>query len=236
MDIEREIRGNRRSGKLTISLLRQLELFRDVAEADLEALARASRWHLYRRHEEIVGPGEEGRPFFVIAAGLVGITAVSPWGEEFIGLLLHADDLFSFADLPPALSESTSAQAMSDLTIVYRLPDKQFKAVKRTSHTMHRLVEEQTNHHLHALSEVLLDFVFYDAQTRFTRILGRLAARNEDHMVWFTHDELGHLTGLNRAMATKFLGQLRDQGLVSYGSHQHGVKIPDPSRLSSKGG
>lgn len=222
----------RRSGRPTVATLQRIGLFADAQKEGLETLARASTWHTPRRRDIVGEAGECEGYIYLVVAGLVGLGTESPSGQEFIALLLYPGDLFDFTDPFLGLDETSHALALSDAVTVYRLPRRGLERCTAGEMSLKALIQEQSVRSSHDIGELLLDLAFYDAATRLARLLGRLAKRSEDHTVWFTHEELGWMSGLSRAQVTNFLGQLRARHLVSYPSHGHGIHLPDPERMA----
>jgi RNase P/RNase MRP subunit p29 len=72
-----------------------------------------------------------------------------------------------------------------------------------------------------------------DVKVRLAHTLARLAAGDEGHVVWETHETLAWLIGASREKVTKEVCCLRRQGLVTYPSHHHGIRIVDLDYLRS---
>lgn len=230
MALDSYVRSGRRTGRLSAGDLRSLSLFGAVPDGPLAMLAHTSSWRLYRRHERIAEIEMQGADLYIVACGMVAIGGAED-GHEFFIFLLSTDDAISLVGLPPAISRVVHAEALTT-SVVYRLPRQPFRQIEYDYPDVRRLLARQTNLYLHQAATMLLEYSFYDAQTRFSRVLGRIGARVENGFVPFTHEDLARLSGLSRTQASAFLSRLLERGDVRYRRHRTGVTVLDPEKLA----
>jgi len=209
--------------------LSRIPLFRAVPEEVLAPLAAASSRWVLAYGDFLWRPDETIEAVFALAAGSVRLYRHRGSDEEATVALLDRGRVCGLTDLTTAFVPTTSAQALVDETVVYRLPrravvqslrDDPDLALRVIAHVGGRLRDA---YDLHALP---------DASARVAYVLAHLATANRERMVWLTHEELAPLAGVGREAITRYvLPDLRKQSLIAYGGHRRGIRVLDGAQL-----
>ncbi len=215
--------------EVTAASLSRIPLFRAVPEEVLAPLAAVSRHRVLAYGDFLWRPDETIEAVFALAAGSVRLYRHLGSDEEATVALLDRGQVCGLTDLTTAFVPTTSAQALVDETVVYRLPrhavvrslrDDPDLALRVLAHVGGRLRDA---YDLHALP---------DARARVAYILAHLVTANRERMVWLTHEELAPLAGVGREAITRYvLPDLRKQGLIAYGGHRRGIRVLDGAQL-----
>ncbi len=215
--------------EVTAASLRRIPLFRAVPEEVLAPLAAASSRQVLGHGDLLWQPDQEIEAAFALAAGEVRLYHHLESDKEAIVALLDHGQVCGLTDLTAAFVPTTSAQALVDETVVYRLPrravvrslrDDPDLALRVIAHVGGRLRDA---YDLHALP---------DARARVAYILAHLATANRERIVWLTHEELAPLAGVGREAITRYvLPDLREQGLIAYGGHRRGIRVLNSQQL-----
>ncbi len=215
--------------RVTVASLRRIPLFREVPEEVLAPLAAASSRQV-RGHGDILWrPDEAMEAVLALAAGVVRLYRHLDNDEEVTVALLDHGQVCGLTDLTTAFVPTTSAQALVDETVVYRLPRRAIVRFLRDDPDLALRVialvggRLRDAYDLHALP---------DARARVAYILAHLATANRERMVWLTHEELVPLAGVGREAITRYvLPDLRKQGLIAYGGHRRGIRVLNSAQL-----
>ena len=107
---------------VTAASLRRIPLFRAVPEEVLVPLAAAGSRQILGHGDLLWQPDQEIEAVFALAAGEVRLYHHLESDKEAIVALLDRGQVCGLTDLTAALVPTTSAQAVVDETVVYRLP------------------------------------------------------------------------------------------------------------------
>lgn len=238
MDTEGEQMWDLEGGAASAVSLRRLPLFALMPEPELTSLAEHTTWRVYHPYDLIVRPGDARGNVYVIDRGQVRIFSRVDEQQKLTVLFLGSGDVMDFNDLPPGPAEHAFAEAVTEPTVVNRVPRETLHHVLFSPGSPAAVLDEQTRRALMKIALLLWEQVFQDAPSRLAHELARLATWDEDRgamMVWETHEQLGELTHIPRQRVTELLQHFKRRGLVDFAPHRHGITVIDAQRLADEG-
>jgi len=215
--------------------LRQTGLFDRLSEPDLQRLASLSHMREYPRGQPIVLSLEPDPDLiYLVKAGRVKISAVSPEGKEQILALLERGDVFG--ELAPAATAPPTRVEAFDHTVVCTLRRTLFEDIIRRTPEVALRVIAVLSRRLRAAEQEIEDLALRDVPGRLAALLLRLAEEyGEPHgpgirlSLRLTHQDLAGMVGSTRETVTALISRFRDEGLLT-AEHQIMV-ILQPERL-----
>ncbi|MCC7265549.1 MAG: Crp/Fnr family transcriptional regulator [Candidatus Latescibacteria bacterium] len=202
-------------------ILRQIPLFKNLDEAQLQALAALVVRRRFAKGELIILAEAEGDALFVIEEGQVKVGLIHEDGREVILSFLGSGEVFgelSLLDGKPR-SASVTATAPTSLLVLRRpdflhlLADLPQIAVSLLGELAERL--RRTDQQLEGLA-------LFNVASRLAKTLLRLALeRGVEVPDGFalvdppTHQQLANMTGSTRETVSRVLKQLESQGYIA---------------------
>jgi CRP-like cAMP-binding protein len=226
----------RRSLSEKLGLLRELELFSGLSEADIEAIGHATTMTHCRPGEVILSPDDPPDRIHILKKGKVRVYRVTPDGKQLTldiydkGTILGDMGLLGQEPIPEAYAQTVDAAVICTIT-----PDELRRLVERypaigvniISYLSARLREAERELESMAYQRVgqrlarkLIDLAsrFGVETTRGTLIQARL-----------TQQELAEMIGTTRETLAHTLSDFRRRGLLDTAHHQ--VVIRDAEQL-----
>ncbi len=102
----------------TLAFLREVRLFKDIAEPELTALAETLRERLLRRGQVLVREAEAGEEMFVVLRGSMVISKAVTGRVEQVLARMGPGDFFGEMSLFDRSPRSATVQADSDATLL----------------------------------------------------------------------------------------------------------------------
>jgi CRP-like cAMP-binding protein len=200
--------------------LRRVDLFANVGEHEMRALADRTTMREVPRGRVILQPEDQPRMVYIIKEGRVKVSRYSPDGKEQILTLLQAGDVFGELSLVRA-TEPVHVEAFED-TLLCGMSSEDFLALIRRQpevmlHVMKALAER-----LRAAEEEIADLAFRDVPGRLASLLLRLAQAyghpgpaGQRLALRLTHQDMAAMIGSTRETVTAILSRFRDEGLIA---------------------
>ena len=215
--------------------LRQTGLFDRLSEPDLQRLASLSRMQEYPRGQPIIlSPDPDPDLIYLVKAGRVKISAISPEGKEQILALLERGDVFG--ELTAAGTESSTCVEAFDHTIVCTLQRTLFEEVLRRTPEVALRVIAALARRLRAAEQEIEDLALRDVPGRLAALLLRVAEEyGEPHgpgirlSLRLTHQDIASMVGSTRETITTIINRLCDEGLLT--TERRILVILQPERL-----
>jgi len=217
----------------------EVDIFADLSEVEMEAIAAAAPMKSYAAGELLYSPHQPVETLFILKKGRVRIFRVSPDGRALTTALVAPGTVFGDMVLLGQQMHDNFAEALDDVVVcimsradVHRflLSDPRISA--RISEILGRRVAE--------LERRLTDTVFKSVPERIAGTLCLLAAEQQKRplgrgvQVALTHEQLAALTGTSRETTTKVLGEYADRGLLRLGRGK--ITILDPETIAAEAG
>jgi len=136
---------------LILGLLRETDLFKDLADAVLAQIAGLCREERYAKGATIYRIGERPRAFYILVEGAVDHPRVIPSGDPAAGVVRTRGDMFGFAAVVAdqdrriftttclADSRVLAVEGTALLDVLRRNPEAGFAVMQRLAGTMARL-------------------------------------------------------------------------------------------------
>jgi len=200
--------------------LAEVDIFADLAPAEMDALAVGARPRTYAAGELLYSPRNRVEALFVLKQGRIRVFRITADGRAFTIRIINPGTVFGevvltgqprYDGYAEALDEALVCLMSREHVLHRLLPDPRIAA--RIAETLaRRLVETERR-----LSDVVLKSVHQ-------RVAATLSAFAGDHLrhgagaprvhVALTQEQLAALAGTRQATAAKALGELADRGLI----------------------
>ncbi len=215
-----------------IEVLRQIELFRDLAPADLVRILEAASYRRVERGGFFFQQGDAAVLLYVLLSGQARLVQVTPEGQQVILRVVRAGDMFGgVAALGmgeyPASAEATDdchALAWDGATMSQLL-----ECIPRLAINALRLLAQRVQELQDRLREMATERV----ERRVARTLLRLvrqAGRKVDEGVLIdlplSRQDLAEMTGATLYTVSRILSQWEQQGLVEGGRARVLIRSP----------
>lgn len=230
--------GQRRSLSEKLGLLRELELFSGLSEADIEAIGHATTMTHCHPRQVIMSPDDPPDRIHLLKQGKVRVYRVTPDGKQLTldiyakGTILGDMRLLGQDRVPEAYAETIDAAVICTIT-----PDELRRLVQRypvigvniITFLSQRLQEAERELEAMAYQRVgqRLARKLIDLAQRF----GVETVRGTLIQARLTQQELAEMIGTTRETLAHTLGDFRRRGLLDTERHQ--VLIRDAERLAA---
>lgn len=218
--------------------LRNVPLFSDFSEEELEKLLAISKEKTYPKDSIIFQRDEIGNFFFLICSGKVKVIIETEEGKEGILSILYPKEFFGEMSLLDGEPRSASIVALEEtsvilinrddfLNLLYKHPEIALKILKTLS-----LRLRKANRQIETL-------MFLDAPGRIARTLIDIAEEKGKKVengicidLEFTRQELGNLIGVSRETTIRVLKGFEEEGILSI--ERNHIIIKDMEKLKKR--
>ena len=219
----------------TVRLLAGTEVFGDLEQSELEAVAQVAVPRRWERGEVIFREGDVGDTCYVLRSGAVVLTREHQDGRMVALAELRAGMLFGELAMFRGDTRSATAEVVEPATavailagdvqrLIRRHPDLALKLLatlaERVSRTNERLLQQSFQTVTGRVASALL------AQTVSRQADG---APDADVLIRSTQAEIANLAGTSCESCSRFLATLERAGIVTLGRGK--VTVHDPARL-----
>lgn len=200
----------------------EVDIFCDLDEAEMDAMAQAAPMKTYATGELVYTPHQPLETLFILKMGRIRIFRVSPDGRALTTAIIEPGTIFGEMVIVGQQMHDSFAEALDDVAVcvmtkadVRRLLLGDPRISARISETLGRRIGE--------LEQKFSDAVFKSVPERIAGALVTLAAASSGRplgrgiQVKLTHEQLAALAGTSRETTTKVLGELADRDLISLG-------------------
>jgi CRP/FNR family cyclic AMP-dependent transcriptional regulator len=222
----------------------EVDIFRDLSEAEMDAIAAAAPMKAYAAGEILYSPHQPCEVLFILKRGRVRIFRVSADGRALTTAIISPGTIFGEMALLGQRMYDNFAEALDDVTVCvmsradvhkYLLSDPRIAA--RITEILGRRLAE--------LEQRLSDSVFKSVPQRIAATLttfadragtsaGRLRPSTRHPQITLTHEQLAALAGTSRETTTKVLREFADRGLLRLARGR--ITILDQARLKDAAG
>jgi CRP/FNR family cyclic AMP-dependent transcriptional regulator len=229
---------SRRATMLQLSFLRQIPLFANLAESELQALVDDFVPRTLRQGDIVFHQGDPGQTLYLIGAGKVRIYVLQEDGQEMSVVLLGPGDILGEFALIDDLPRSASAVAMQD-TLLFALTRERYREHLRRCPQLALNFLKILSIKLRYTTDQAGILASLDIGSRIARKLLELAqgygVAEPDGVridAPLTQEELASMVGATRESTNKTLGAFRRRGLIKL---QGGyIYIVDPEGLRDR--
>jgi CRP/FNR family transcriptional regulator, cyclic AMP receptor protein len=225
-----------RSFSEKIGLLRELDLFRGLSEADIEAIGHATTMSVCRPGQVLLSPDDPPERIHIVKKGKVRVYRVTPDGKQLTldiydrGTILGDMRMLGQDRLPEAYVE-----AIEDGVICSLSPDDLRRLIERYPHIGVNVISHLASR-LHEAERELEAMAYRRVNQRLARKLidlgqrfGVASVRGTLIQARLTQQELADMIGTTRETLAHTITEFRRAGLVS--TERQRVVIRDAERL-----
>jgi len=201
-----------------VSVLKSVEIFSGLSDAELAALEETSIRRSYPKNTVIINENDVADSLYVIESGKVKVYCSDKNGKEFIMNTLGHGDYFGELALLDDDRRSASVRTMekADFCIIYK---QDFNQVLDQHPNIAKTLIRNITRRVRALTEKVKSLALQDVYGRVTKVLNSLATeRNEEFYVEekLTQQDIADRVGASREMVARILKDLTIGGYISF--------------------
>jgi CRP/FNR family transcriptional regulator/CRP/FNR family cyclic AMP-dependent transcriptional regulator len=208
------------------SYFKQVSMFADLPEEDIQALSSVTKRRAFRPGEVIFHRDDPGQVLYMIKEGKVKICIISPDGQEVSLAVLGKGEYFGEFALLDGLPRSSDAVALEKVEC-YTLQRSDFHNTILKNPKIAILIMEALTKRLRTTDQMVEDLIFLDVYGRVAKKLLELAdahgVKVDDGVridVRLTQQELASMVGASRESVNKVLGYFTDKNYISTDRHR----------------
>jgi len=186
-------------------LLRQTDLLRSVPDADLAALAAASRVRTFRRGQLVCGTGDRGDTLIVVVSGRVKVVVRSADGGELMLAAVGPGGTLGDVSIADGGPRSADIETLEDSQLLL-VPRERVQYICERVPSAGQALARSVAATLRRLTDATGDLVFLDLPRRVAKVLlsqprdGDGVIRTHLTQVQFAHQAAGTRQSVNAAM------------------------------------
>lgn len=203
-------------------LLREVELFADLSDDEIDAIARASANRRLQRGDVLFTEGDEPGELFVVIAGRIAIANKSIDGRESMMALMERGDLFGEMPLFDGLARSAEARALEPSEVIAIPYDPVRDLYEERPQLLWRVVALLAGR-LRTTDEALADSVFLDVTGRTAKRLLELAGERDEFALPITQEELAGMVGASRERVNKAIASFVRLGWIEQADRRYRI-------------
>jgi len=205
---------------ISVDLFREVPLFADLDDADLESLIAVATRRKFSKDAVIFFEHDPGDSLFMILSGRVKVTILSDDGREIILSVLGENDLFGEMSLLDNEPRSATAIVTEDTEVVI-LHQKEFLSIVEKRPRVLVLLLAVLSSRLRKANHQIGSLALLDVYGRVASVLLDMAkesgVRLKDGRVCFrrpTHQEIANMIGATRETVSRMISDLHRQGYI----------------------
>ena len=203
---------------ILVSVLKSVEIFSGLSDAELAALQDTSIHRSYPKNTVIINENDVADSLYVIESGKVKVYCSDKNGKEFIMNTLGHGDYFGELALLDYDRRSASVRTMekADFCIIYK---QDFNQVLDQHPNIAKTLIRNITRRVRALTEKVKSLALQDVYGRVTKVLNSLATeRNDEFYVEekLTQQDIADRVGASREMVARILKDLTIGGYISF--------------------
>jgi CRP-like cAMP-binding protein len=214
-------------------LLSSVELFRDLPDDELAALAAEAELRELRRGDVLFYEDDEPTELFVVVDGRVAMVNRSVDGRESVVALMERGDLFGEMPLFNAQNRSTDARAL-DSSRVVAIPYEPLRRLYQAHPEQLWQVVRLLANRLRVMDGVLADSVFLDVTGRTAKRLLELAGDSDEFSLPVTQEELAGMVGASRERVNKAIASFVRLGWLEQRERRYRILKRDQLELRAR--
>lgn len=203
----------------------QTDILARFNDADRDALLAYGQIQQYDKGEFVFHVGAPGKHVCFLRRGRVKIYQPSLAGKEVILWFCFAGDIFGLAEGTLGSDRAVNALACEKCEVL-SLTQSQFAAFIQDHPYTALPMMQILSSRLRVLSDVIINLVNDDVQTRIMKLIMRLGAHHYVHVgndaylnIRLTHQEIADMIGTTRQTVSSLLNTLKRQGLLCVKKH-----------------
>jgi len=205
-------------------LLAEIELFSELAQAELAEIAKVSQARALPTDTTIFHEGDPADAVFVVVNGRVKVVTTSSDGKEFILSVLGAGQVFGEMGLLEVAPRSASVVSITEVELLVIKRDD-FDHLLTASPTISRKLMAILSRRLRRANSKMESLAYMDVAGRLARYLLDMALDHGQRLGngWVvvrrpTHSDIAHSIGTSRETVSRLINEFEEGfGLVNKG-------------------
>jgi CRP/FNR family cyclic AMP-dependent transcriptional regulator len=224
-----------RGSEGVVELLRQVPLFSELSEPELEHVARVAIPRTYPRETRVFHEGDPGDACYIVRSGSCRVTREHPDGRAITLATLGSGAIFGELAMFDGERRSASVEA-SENTELLALPASDVRTLIREHPQMAEKLVVALTRRLRDANERISRQSFQTVPSRVAGVLSQLLAEEpltpvvrDGVTIRLRQSDLAQLAGTSRESVSRFLATLERAGVVQVGRGR--VTVLQPERL-----
>ena len=203
-------------------LLREVDLFGDFDETELDAIAATCETRSLRRGDVLITEGSRPSELFVVVSGRLAIANRSIDGRESVVALMERG--MAFGEMGLFLERGRTAEARAlEPSEVLAIPYDTIRAAYEARPELLWSVVSLLAERIATMDGVLADAVFLDVTGRTAKRLLELAGEADDFTLPVTQEELAGMVGASRERVNKAIAQFVRLGWIEQNERHYRI-------------
>jgi len=222
---------------IDIAVLRNIPLFREFEDAQLQQIAQTAAVRNYHKHEFVVREGDPGGTFYIILEGSVAVTRIASDGRETILSILKGNDFFGEMSLFDSSLRSASIKTLTDVTVGV-IEEKEFLDMLDRTPKIGRYLVTALSQRLRAANQLIAATTSQDIRARLASLLlnltqsfGEKVENGTKITLRLTNQEMANMIGTTRETVNRTLNRFWDERLIDMRTSH--VVVVEPDKLRS---
>jgi CRP-like cAMP-binding protein len=212
-------------------LLRDTDLFRDLADSQLDTILGASAARELRRGDVLFAEDDESTELFVVETGRIAIVNRSIDGRESVLALMESGDLFGEMSLFDGLGRSAEGRAI-EMSSVIAIPFSVVRDLYETHPDLLWGVVAMLSRRIRSTDAALADAVFLDVTGRTAKRLLELGGDSDEFTLPVTQEELAGMVGASRERVNKAIASFVRLGWIEQTERRY--RVTDREQLTRR--
>ena len=222
--------------KKAVDFLRNLSLFSDLPEKELQQLCEMVRHRVVPKYATVYEAGDASDEVFFLFRGTIKIANEAGEGREVIKHILHPLAIFGELGLVGEQARQNTARALDSEVHLFTISTRYFQALMQANHQLAMNVLNLIGERLRHTEARLEAMIFKDARGRIIDFL-RESAHKQGKKIGFemlikhslTQQDIANITGTSRQTVTSVLNDLRKDNLIYF--NRRSILIRDLAKL-----
>jgi CRP-like cAMP-binding protein len=208
-------------------VLRQTHLLGTVPDADLTALAGASRIRTFRRGQVVCSTGDPGDTLMVVISGRVKVAVRSADGGELTLTVVGPGGTLGEVSVADGGPRSTDVETLEDSRLLL-LPRERLQDICAQVPSAGSALASSVAATLRRLTEATSDLVFLDLPRRVAKVL-LSQPRDGDGVIWphLTQEQLAHHAAATRQSVNAALHGFERRGWITVNGRAVTLRQPE---------
>jgi CRP/FNR family cyclic AMP-dependent transcriptional regulator len=200
-----------------IGYLRMVDIFRDLSEAEVQEIDRATTITTAHRGKILYMPEETGEVLFMLKEGRVQLYRISPEGKKLVIATIGPGTVFGEMAFIGQGMHNSFAEALEDcVLLVMSRTDVEHLLVTKPQVALR--IFEVLGRRLQEAETRLAEIAFKSIPARLASLLLQLAEEQHSTTITgLTHQNLGEQIGTYRETTTQTLNLFKSAGLIDIG-------------------
>ena len=204
------------AGALKRHYLQQVEVFRDLTEAQIHDVERSTRMSTVGPGRILHQPDEKSEMLFLLKSGRVQTYRISPDGKRFVISNIEPGMFFGEMALLGQAVHDSFAETITESTLCV-ISRRDLEYLIGRFPTIGVRIMQALADRLSQAETQLEDLALKSLTARLATLILRLSSGADGRVSGLTHNDLAERVGTSRETATQALNELKNAGLIAIG-------------------